>query len=71
MIQMGKTRATAGKEKKTYRANAAGWIAGTWRAEGEEFPLTAAQAKYANVSLAAPEAVPAAKRKVAAAGESQ
>lgn len=48
---------------KTYRARAAGWIAGKRVAEGEEIRLTAAQAKYEPVE----EAAPVAKRATATA----
>ena len=41
---------------KTYRAKAAGWIAGKRVAAGEEIRLTAAQAKYEPVQEAAPVA---------------
>lgn len=53
---------------KTYRAKAAGWIAGRRVAAGEEIRLTAAQAKYEPVELAgeAAAAKPARKSKAAA-----
>ena len=51
MIQKGKAKATAGKEKRTYRVSSTGWIAGRWREAGDLIELTAAQAKYVNVEL--------------------
>ncbi|WP_444667180.1 hypothetical protein [Cereibacter changlensis] len=56
---------------KTYRAKAAGWIAGKRVAAGEEIRLTAAQAKYEPVELVVAEATakPARKAKAAPAAE--
>ncbi|TKA96907.1 hypothetical protein FAZ78_09045 [Cereibacter changlensis] len=55
---------------KTYRARAAGWIAGKRVAAGEEIRMTAAQAKYEPVELAVAETTkPARKAKAAPAPE--
>lgn len=51
---------------KTYRARAAGWIAGRRVAAGEEIRLTAAQAKYEPVEPVLAETTkPARKTKAA------
>ena len=51
---------------KTYRAKAAGWIAGRRVAAGEEIRLTEAQAKYEPVEPVVAEAAkPARKAKAA------
>ncbi|WP_444667135.1 hypothetical protein [Cereibacter changlensis] len=52
---------------KTYRAKAAGWIAGRRVAAGEEIRLTAAEAKYEPVELAVAEAASVAKGATATA----
>jgi hypothetical protein len=70
MIQKGQPQPSLARQKKTYRVLAAGWIAGRWRAEGEEIEMTAAQAKYVNVEPVVPEPVASARRKPAGADAS-
>lgn len=69
MTQKIQAQPSLARQKKTYRVLAAGWIAGMWRAEGEEIEMTAAQAKYVNVEPVASEPAAPARRKAAAGAD--